>query len=111
MIDLSKTIDLSTTYLGLKLKNPLVASSSPMCEDVATCAAWRTPAPRPWCCTRCSRSRSTMESDELDRFLARQLGALRRIDSSLPGSGRHGGHGPTLTWSTSQGARRPSRFR
>lgn len=35
MIDLSKTIDLSTTYLGLKLKNPLVASSSPMCEDVA----------------------------------------------------------------------------
>ena len=35
MIDLSKTIDLSTTYLGLKLKNPLVASSSPMCEDVS----------------------------------------------------------------------------
>ena len=35
MIDLSKTIDLSTTYLGLKLKNPLVASSSPMCKDVA----------------------------------------------------------------------------
>ena len=35
MIDLSKTIDLSTTYLGLKLKNPLVASSSPMCEDIA----------------------------------------------------------------------------
>jgi dihydroorotate dehydrogenase (fumarate) len=35
MIDLSKTIDLSTTYLGLKLKNPLVASSSPLCEDVA----------------------------------------------------------------------------
>jgi dihydroorotate dehydrogenase (fumarate) len=34
MIDLSKTIDLSTTYLGLKLKNPIVASSSPLCEDV-----------------------------------------------------------------------------
>ncbi|HXS96763.1 MAG TPA: dihydroorotate dehydrogenase-like protein [Candidatus Limnocylindrales bacterium] len=34
MIDLSKTIDLSTTYLGLKLKNPLVASSSPMCQDI-----------------------------------------------------------------------------
>src|ERR1700756_907238 len=34
MIDLSKTIDLSTTYLGLKLKNPLVASSSPICQDV-----------------------------------------------------------------------------
>ena len=35
MIDLSKTIDLSTTYLGLKLKSPLVASSSPMCADIA----------------------------------------------------------------------------
>src|SRR5690242_18828000 len=34
MIDLTKTIDLSTNYLGLKLKNPLVASSSPMCQDV-----------------------------------------------------------------------------
>jgi dihydroorotate dehydrogenase (fumarate) len=34
MIDLSKTIDLSTSYLGLHLKNPLVASSSPLCEDV-----------------------------------------------------------------------------
>jgi dihydroorotate dehydrogenase (fumarate) len=34
VIDLTKTIDLSTTYLGLKLKNPLVASSSPMCGDV-----------------------------------------------------------------------------
>lgn len=34
MIDLSKTIDLSTTYLGLKLKSPLVASSSPLCEDI-----------------------------------------------------------------------------
>ena len=27
-------IDLSTTYLGLKLRSPLVASSSPLCEDV-----------------------------------------------------------------------------
>jgi dihydroorotate dehydrogenase (fumarate) len=35
MIDLTKTIDLSTNYLGLKLKNPLVASSSPICQDVA----------------------------------------------------------------------------
>ncbi|MBI4572365.1 MAG: dihydroorotate dehydrogenase-like protein [candidate division NC10 bacterium] len=27
-------IDLSTTYLGLDLKNPLVVSASPLCEDV-----------------------------------------------------------------------------
>lgn len=29
-------IDLSTTYLGLKLENPLVCSSSPLCEDLET---------------------------------------------------------------------------
>ncbi len=29
-------IDLSTTYLGLKLKNPVVASSSPLVEKVET---------------------------------------------------------------------------
>ncbi len=28
--------DLSTTYLGLKLKNPLVASSGPLCKDVGS---------------------------------------------------------------------------
>ncbi len=29
-------VDLSTTYLGLKLKNPLVASASPLSEKVDT---------------------------------------------------------------------------
>jgi len=28
-------IDLSTRYLGLTLKSPLVASSSPLCKDIA----------------------------------------------------------------------------
>ena len=28
-------IDLSTTYLGMKFKNPLLASSSPLCKDVS----------------------------------------------------------------------------
>ncbi len=28
-------IDLSTTYLGMNLKNPLMASSSPLCKDIA----------------------------------------------------------------------------
>ena len=27
-------INLETTYLGLKLKNPLVASSSPLCKEL-----------------------------------------------------------------------------
>jgi dihydroorotate dehydrogenase (fumarate) len=36
MIDLSKTIDVTTSYLGLRLKNPLVASAGPLCEDIAS---------------------------------------------------------------------------
>ena len=27
-------IDLSTTYMGLPLKNPIVASASPLCDSV-----------------------------------------------------------------------------
>ena len=27
-------IDLSTNYLGMKFKNPLIASSSPLCKDI-----------------------------------------------------------------------------
>lgn len=27
-------IDLTTTYLGLQLRSPLVASSSPLCKDI-----------------------------------------------------------------------------
>jgi len=27
-------IDLSTTYMGLKLKNPIVASASPLCDSL-----------------------------------------------------------------------------
>ena len=44
---------------GLKLKNPLVASSSPVhARRSPTSGAWRTPASPPWSCPRSSRSRS-----------------------------------------------------
>ena len=58
-------MDLSTKYLGLTLKNPLVVSASPLSEDIGNIRRWRTPAPRPWCCTRCLKSRSRVESYEL----------------------------------------------
>jgi dihydroorotate dehydrogenase (fumarate) len=42
-------IDLSTDYLGLKLKNPLVPSASPLSRDPSTRrCGWRMPAPRRW---------------------------------------------------------------
>ena len=69
MIDLSKTIDLSTTYLGLKLKNPLVASSSPMCEDVNNIRRLEDSGAAAVVLHSLFEEQITVDSDELDRFL------------------------------------------
>ncbi len=69
MIDLSKTIDLSTTYLGLKLKNPLVASSSPMCEDVGNICRMEDAGASAVVLQSLFEEQIDLESDELDRFI------------------------------------------
>jgi dihydroorotate dehydrogenase (fumarate) len=69
MIDLSKTIDLSTTYLGLKLKNPLVASSSPMCEDVGNIRRLEDSGASAIVLQSLFEEQIEHESDELDRFI------------------------------------------
>jgi dihydroorotate dehydrogenase (fumarate) len=69
MIDLSKTIDLSTTYLGLKLKNPLVASSSPMCEDVGNIRRIEDAGAGAVVLHSLFEEQIEHESDELDRFI------------------------------------------
>ncbi len=41
--------DLSTTYLGLQLKNPIVVSAGPLQRGSRRLSArWKTPAPPPW---------------------------------------------------------------
>src|SRR4051794_34281813 len=69
MIDLSKTIDLSTTYLGLKLKNPLVASSSPMCEDVGNIRRLEDAGAAAVVLHSLFEEQIELESDELDRYI------------------------------------------
>ena len=69
MIDLSKTIDLSTTYLGLKLKNPLVASSSPMCADVANVRRMEESGAAAVVLPSLFEEQIEMESEELDRYI------------------------------------------
>jgi dihydroorotate dehydrogenase (fumarate) len=69
VIDLSKTIDLSTTYLGLKLKNPLVASSSPMCEEVGNVRRMEDAGAAAVVLHSLFEEQIEMESDELDRFI------------------------------------------
>jgi dihydroorotate dehydrogenase (fumarate) len=69
MIDLSKTIDLSTTYLGLKLKNPLVASSSPMCEEVGNVRRMEDAGAAAVVLHSLFEEQIELESEELDRFI------------------------------------------
>jgi dihydroorotate dehydrogenase (fumarate) len=69
VIDLSKTIDLSTTYLGLKLKNPLVASSSPMCEEVGNVRRMEDAGAAAVVLHSLFEEQIELESDELDRFI------------------------------------------
>jgi dihydroorotate dehydrogenase (fumarate) len=70
MIDLTKTIDLSTTYLGLKLKNPLVASSSPMCGDVGNIRRMEDAGAAAVVLHSLFEEQIEIESMELDRQLA-----------------------------------------
>jgi dihydroorotate dehydrogenase (fumarate) len=69
MIDLSKTIDLSTHYLGLKLKNPLVASSSPMCGDIANVRRMEDAGAAAVVLQSLFEEEIEIESNELDRFI------------------------------------------
>ncbi|HUB81084.1 MAG TPA: dihydroorotate dehydrogenase-like protein [Bryobacteraceae bacterium] len=69
MIDLSKTIDLSTKYLGLKLKNPLVASSSPMCGDVGNIRRMEDAGAAAVVLQSLFEEQIDYESEELDRFI------------------------------------------
>jgi dihydroorotate dehydrogenase (fumarate) len=84
MIDLSKTIDLSTTYLGLKLKNPLVASSSPMCEDVANIRRMEDAGAAAVVLHSLFEEQIEIESDELDRFITETSSISSEAQTNFP---------------------------
>jgi len=70
MTDLSNTIDLSTTYLGLKLKNPLVASSSPLCEEVGNIRRMEDAGAGAVVLPSLFEEQIDIESEELDRYIS-----------------------------------------
>ena len=84
MIDLSKTIDLSTTYLGLKLKNPLVVSASPLCQDVANVRRMEDSGAAAVVLHSLFEEQIELESDELDRFLNESAGHGQESATQLP---------------------------
>jgi dihydroorotate dehydrogenase (fumarate) len=84
MIDLTKTIDLSTDYLGLKLKNPLVASSSPMCEDVSNVRRMEDSGAAAVVLHSLFEEQIELESEELDRFLTDSSERSPEATTQLP---------------------------
>ncbi len=63
-------IDLSTTYLGLKLKNPLVVSDSPLTEDIENVKKMESAGAGAIVMHSLFEEQITMESHELDRHLS-----------------------------------------
>ena len=74
MIDLTKTIDLSTSYLGLKLKSPLVASPSPLCEDLGNVRRMEDEGAAAVVLHSLFEEQIAIESQTLDRFLTETSG-------------------------------------
>ena len=84
MIDLSKTIDISTTYLGLTLKSPLVASSSPMCEEVGNIRRMEDAGAAAVVLHSLFEEQIERESDELDRFIGNTSDVSAEATTELP---------------------------
>ena len=84
MIDLSKTIDITTTYLGLTLKSPLVASSSPMCEEVGNIRRMEDAGAAAVVLHSLFEEQIERESDELDRFIRNTSEVSAEATTELP---------------------------
>jgi len=64
------SIDLSTTYLGLTLKNPLVASASPLTEDLGNIRRMEDAGAAAVVMHSLFEEQINLESQELDRYLS-----------------------------------------
>ena len=64
-------IDLSTNYLGMKLKNPLMASSSPLCKDLSNIRKMEDAGLSGIVLHSLFEEQINAESEDLDKFLSR----------------------------------------
>ena len=62
-------IDLSTQYLGLKLRNPLVVSASPLCKEIANLRQMEDAGAAAIVLHSLFEEQINIESNELDRYL------------------------------------------
>ena len=62
-------IDLSTQYLGLKLRNPLIAGASPLCKEIANLRQMEEAGAGAIVLHSLFEEQINIEGNELDRFL------------------------------------------
>ena len=82
-------IDLTTTYLGLKLNNPLVASASPLSKKVDHVKRMEEAGIAAVVMYSLFEEQITHESLELDHFLSRNTNSSSEAMSYLPDSGEY----------------------
>jgi dihydroorotate dehydrogenase (fumarate) len=76
--------DLSTTYLGLGLKSPLVASASPLCEDVDNIRRMEDAGAAAVVLHSLFEEQITLESNQLDRYLSQGVESFAESLSYFP---------------------------
>jgi len=77
-------IDLTTSYLGLTLKNPLVVSPSPLCQDVDRIRAMEDAGAAAVVLHSLFEEQLVLEANDLDRTLAAQADGYAEATSYLP---------------------------
>ncbi|MCU1232771.1 MAG: dihydroorotate dehydrogenase [Candidatus Solibacter sp.] len=84
MIDLTKSIDLSTNYLGLKLKSPLVASSSTMCQEVGNIRRLEDAGASAVVLHSLFEEQIDVDNDQFDRFMTESANLSAEATSHFP---------------------------
>jgi dihydroorotate dehydrogenase (fumarate) len=77
-------MDLSTTYLGLNLKNPVVISASPLCEEIDNIRKMEDAGAAAVVLHSLFEEQITLESQELDRRLSETTAAFAEALSYFP---------------------------
>lgn len=77
-------IDLSTSYLGLKLRSPLMASSSPFCKDIGNILRLEDSGASAVVLHSLFEEQINLESGELDRFLVETADSYGEATSYFP---------------------------
>ncbi|MEO8661516.1 MAG: dihydroorotate dehydrogenase-like protein [Bryobacteraceae bacterium] len=88
-------IDLSTTYMGLNLRSPLVASASPLCKDIGNILRLEDAGASAVVLHSLFEEQITIESQELDRYLSESTDSFAEASSYFPDMGSYniGPHG------------------